>query len=152
MKTCTRCGATHDDSAKFCTSCGAAFEAEAKTETANESINENVFGVETSDQAPAEKAGSRQINVGLLVWSIINIVACRTPLGIASLVFVIVAQSATTAENEASNLKIAKILNIIGTSAMAVFVVLYIIFFVIVLIAGGMSAMEHDITHTLFIR
>ena len=90
--------------------------------------------------------------MGQLVWAIINIVACCTPLGIASLVFVIVAQSASTAENEASNLKIAKILNIIGTSVMAVFVVLYVIFFVIILVASGMSVMEHDITHTLFIR
>ena len=123
MKTCTRCGATHDDSAKFCTSCGAAFEAEAKTETANESINENVFGVETSDQAPTEKAGSRQLNVGQLIWSIINVLACCTPLGIASLILTILAQSAATAADEESKLKTAKTLNLIGTIVGAIGVI-----------------------------
>ena len=76
-------------------------------------------------------------NTGLLVWSIINLVLCCMPLGIAGLVMTLNAKNCMSMEEEQQKLKTAKTLNLIGTIGGAVVVVLYI-----VLIVTGALAMD----------
>ena len=80
---------------------------------------------------------SGQTNTGLLVWSIINLVLCCMPLGIAGLVMTLNAKNCMSMEEEQQKLKTAKTLNLIGTIGGAVVVVLYI-----VLIVTGALAMD----------
>ena len=76
---------------------------------------------------PYGQAPSGQTNTGLLVWSIINLVICCLPLGIAGLIFTLNAKNALNAEEEAQKLKTAKTCNLIGTIGGAVVVILYVI-------------------------
>ena len=69
----------------------------------------------------------RQTNTGLLGGSIINLVICCLPLGIAGLIFTLNAKNALNAEEEAQKLKTAKTCNLIGTIGGAVVVILYVI-------------------------
>lgn len=78
---------------------------------------------------------SRQLSVGQLVWSIINIVLGCMPLGVAALVMTILAQSADWASQEKRRLRAAMVLNIIGSCLLPV---LLILFFVIII--GSLAA------------
>ena len=67
----------------------------------------------------------RQLAVGQLVWSIINIVMGFMPLGIAALVMTILAQSADWASQEKRRLRAAMVLNIISSCLLPLVVLLF---------------------------
>ncbi len=131
MAFCKNCGTQLDENANFCPSCGAAQSPVPPAEPI----------VEQPAQAPAPQKASGILNVGQLVWSIINLVACCTPLGLAALIITILAKDAPTAEEESKKLKTAKTCNLIGTIGSAVIVILYIVFFVVLTAVGVSSAM-----------
>lgn len=123
MAFCKNCGSQIDDGSKFCSVCGANQESPEQQQT-----NEPIY------TAPVTPKASGTLNVGMLVWSIIDLLMCCMPLGIVSLIMTIMAQNAASAQEEASKLKTAKICNLIGTIATGVFLIIYI-----VLIAVGVA-------------
>lgn len=50
-----------------------------------------------------------------MVWSIVNLICCCLPLGIVGLVFTLTAKNEMTPEGRDSKLRLAAILNIVGT-------------------------------------
>jgi uncharacterized membrane protein YvbJ len=126
MAYCSNCGTKLEENAKFCLACG------TPTEQTENNINATSF--ESTTPAPAKASGN--LNVAQLVWSIINLVVCCMPLGIAGLVMTIFAKDASTAEEEAKKLKTAKTCNLIGTIGSAVFYVLYFAFILILALSG----------------
>ena len=124
MAYCSNCGVKLEDNAKFCLSCGTPTEQTENTETVAPSFE---------DTTPAPAKASGVLNVGQLVWSIINLIACCMPLGIAGLLMTIFAKDAPSAEEEAKKLKTAKTCNLIGTIGGAVY---FIVCFVIGLVIG----------------
>jgi len=124
MAFCKNCGSRIDDGSKFCSVCGASQES-----TEQQQPGEPIYNIE-----PVIPKASGTLNVGMLVWSIINLLMCCMPLGIASLIMTIMAQGAASAQEEASKLKTAKICNLIGTIATGVLIIAYII-----LIAVGVA-------------
>ncbi len=120
MAFCRKCGSELTEGQLFCTKCGEPVEV----------MNNN----NTSEPAPApvEKA---KLNVGMLVWSIINMLCCGTVVGIVALVFTIMADNQPI-EKANGYLKVAKILNIVATALAAVIVVIYIIWIIFVLVFG----------------
>ncbi len=146
MAFCNNCGAQLEENAKFCPSCGTAQteQAPAVLDTPVEPVTpmEPVTPVTPAAEipvqevAPAPAKASGSLNVAQLVWSIINLILCCTPLGIASLIFTVIAKDAPTAEEEAKKLKTAKTCNLIGTIGGGVFIILYIVFVVLVTMLG----------------
>ena len=129
MAFCKNCGAELPDDAKFCTSCGAPAQ-ENETVKATPVVNETVY---TETPAPKE----RTLNVGMLVFSIINMALyCGVVFGIISLIMTILAKNADTDESERSKLKTAKILNIIGIIITSVLALLYVVIFVFSVLLG----------------
>ena len=131
---CKKCGNQVDDTQKFCPYCG---EAQTQTEAAGETVNaepiaEPVFVAE-------EPKKERSLNVGMLVWSILNMVFCCVPFGIVGLVMTILSKTADTDEDSESKIKKAKTFNLLSTILGAVFVVFYFIF-VFMLALFGMEA------------
>lgn len=142
MTFCTNCGKDLKENDKFCPECGAPRpEAQAKAENAEAPyippiVDIPITGAAATSTPEAPVYGTpktRSLNVGLLVWSLINLILCCMPLGIASLVMTIVAKDATTDEEEAKKLKTAKVCNLIGTIGSIVFYVVYVV--VIILVA-----------------
>lgn len=123
MAFCKNCGSQIDDGSKFCSVCGA-----SQGSTEQQQPSEPIY------MEPVIPKASGNLNVGMLVWSIINLLMCCMPLGIASLIMTIMAQNAASAQEEASKLKTAKICNLIGTIATGVLIIAYII-----LIAVGVA-------------
>jgi len=122
MAYCSNCGTKLDENAKFCLACGTPTEQTENTETVAPSFE---------DTTPAPAKASGVLNVGQLVWSIINLIACCMPLGIAGLLMTIFAKDAPSAEEEAKKLKTAKTCNLIGTIGGAVwFILCFIIGFI----------------------
>ena len=123
MANCKKCGVEIEDGVELCEACKAAAEetpAEAPAE--NEAVS--------NDYVPEAPKGSGVFNVGMLVWSIINLLFCCQALGIASLILTIMAKCATSPEDEAKKIKSAKICNIIGTvGGVIIFAVSFIIGF-----------------------
>ena len=122
MKYCGKCGQEILDEAVICVHCGASQEEEALK--------------------PAKKAG--KLNVGMLVWSIINIVfggvgsGLPFAFGAAALVMTILASTAKTEEKVSLFAKLAKIFNIVATALIGVVlcmamlvVIFYVVYFVI---------------------
>jgi uncharacterized membrane protein YvbJ len=124
MAYCKNCGVALEENAKFCANCGASQEETVAAEITTEEI-----------VAPAPKKASGNLNIAQLVWSIINLIACCGPLGIAGLVLTIIAKDAPSAEDEAKKLKAAKTCNLIGTIGGAVITVLYTVIVVFAMIA-----------------
>jgi uncharacterized membrane protein YvbJ len=129
MAYCKNCGVALEENAKFCATCGASQEETVAAEITTEEI--------TAEEivAPAPKKASGNLNIAQLVWSIINLIACCGPLGIAGLVLTIIAKDAPSAEDEAKKLKAAKTCNLIGTIGGAVITVLYTVIVVFAMIA-----------------
>lgn len=133
MAFCKNCGAELAEDQKFCANCGAVVEEAPAAEPVAEPIAEPVAEPVILDEAP-KKAG---LNVGMLVWSIIGIVCCCTPLSVAALIFTILAAN-NTPEDAASKISKAKLFNILSVVLGAV---CFIFYFVIVLLAGLLTGL-----------
>ena len=146
MAYCKNCGNQIDDGSKFCSFCGA-------NQESNEQHQYSAPEQETVEQNPAEQQytgafyteplvpkASGALKVGMLVWSIINLVMCCMPLGIVSLIMTVMAQNATSAQDEIDKLKTAKICNLIGTIAVGIFVVIYIVLVGLAVVVGVSAA------------
>ena len=131
MAFCKNCGNELPDDAKFCTSCGAPAQ-ENETVEATPVVNETVY---TETPAPKE----RSLNVGMLVFSIINTALCCQLFGIIAIIMTILARTADTDETEHSRLKTAKTLNILGVVLGFVISVAYIIFMFVIGLAAGLE-------------
>ena len=131
MAFCKNCGNELPDGAKFCTSCGAPAQ-ENETVEATPVVNETVY---TETPAPKE----RSLNVGMLVFSIINTALCCQLFGIIAIIMTILARTADTDEGENSKLKTAKTLNILGVVLGFVISVAYIIFMFVIGLAAGLE-------------
>ncbi len=136
MAFCKNCGLELDEGTGFCPNCGTKqAPATAQNDTAaqndaqaqNNTNSDQNFGTvnegaapqpgfdPNSFSAPIPPKASGVLNVAQLVWAIINLLCCCTPLGIAALILTVMAKDAPTAEEEAKKLKTAKTCNIIGT-------------------------------------
>ena len=131
MAFCKNCGNELPDGAKFCTSCGAPAQ-DNETVEATPVVNETVY---TETPAPKE----RSLNVGMLVFSIINTALCCQLFGIIAIIMTILARTADTDEGENSKLKTAKTLNILGVVLGFVISVAYIIFMFVIGLAAGLE-------------
>ena len=118
MAYCSNCGTKLEDGTKLCPMCGS-----YQHDTQNAYVN---------DQSIERSSGN--LNVGQLVWSIINIVLCCVPLGIAALILTILAKDSPSREEELKKIKAARTCNIIGSVSVAALVIIYVI-----LIAVGIS-------------
>lgn len=108
---CKTCGAKNDENASYCVNCGSCLTVEGGT---------------SSNQASDQK---RKINVAQLVWSIISMGCLCLPLGVVSLIFVIMAQDAKTDEEERNNIKVARTCNLIASIlGVSVFVLCFFAF------------------------
>ena len=133
MAFCKNCGVEIEDGTELCSACAEA--------TATEQVEVGVI----DEVEPA----SKKLNVGSLVWSIINIIVCGGTnfiswgLGIAALVFTILGYTSTTAEAERKKLKLSKTFNLISTILAVVtvvaLVVFYVIYFVLIFALAGSS-------------
>ncbi len=128
MAYCKNCGVALEENAKFCANCGASQEETVAAEITTEEI-----------VAPAPKKASGNLNIAQLVWSIINLIACCGPLGIAGLILTIIAKDAPSAEDEAKKLKVAKTCNLIGTIGGIIISILYIIAYIALIVLGVAS-------------
>ncbi len=127
MAFCPNCGKPVEEGENFCQGCGTNLNTN-ETNNAAVSSNEPVIN--------STMPKKRVLNTAQLVWAIINIVMCCTPLGIAALIFAIIAKDAADDETEQKQLKTAKTCNLIGTIGGAVLVILYFLLIVIGTIAG----------------
>ena len=123
MAFCKKCGAEIEGESKYCSVCGTYQESE---------VNDQIFN-----------KASGKLNVGSLIWSIINVLMCCMPLGIASLVMTILAQNASDAEDEAKKLKTAKTFNLIATIGGAVIIIVYII----IVVVAGLAVASNEIAY-----
>ena len=139
MAFCKNCGAQIEEGAKFCPSCGTAQAEQAPAEVVTPEVEIPAQEFVAPAMPTIEKA-SGNLNVAQLIWAIINLIACCTPLGIVSLIFTVIAKDAATAEEEAKKLKTAKTCNLIGTIVGAVGIILYIVFVVVMAMIGAMGA------------
>lgn len=130
MAYCSNCGTKLEENAKFCLACG------TPTEQTENSTTTNTVSVEEVAPAPAKASGV--LNMPMLIWAIINLIACCTPLGIASLILTILAKDAPSAEEEAKKIKTVKTCNLIGTIGGAIFTIFYIVMMFIAILEGGL--------------
>ncbi len=138
MAFCSNCGAKLEENAKFCSACGTSTE--ASSETAPVSAEQaNEFSAPDMGSSPAKASGN--LNMSMLIWAIINTVACCMPIGIAGLLFTIFAKDAPSAEEEAKKLKTAKTFNLIGTIAGVVYVIFCVVLGVIIGLSESMYYM-----------
>lgn len=112
MAFCKNCGANIDDLAVMCPTCGT--------------------NVKTQNIVTEPKKGN--LNIGLLIWSIINMTICCSlfslPLGIVGLVFTLMAKNKPTIEEEKKAIKVAMICNLIGTILAVILTIIGIVFII----------------------
>ncbi len=88
---------------------------------------------------PTASLGSMQLNTTkLTVWSIVNLICCCMPLGIAGLVFSLTAKNKPTPDAQNKALQNALTMNMIGTIGGAVVQILY----VIMMVSSGLAAYQ----------
>ncbi|MBQ7376905.1 MAG: zinc-ribbon domain-containing protein [Clostridia bacterium] len=135
MAFCSNCGTKLEENEKFCPNCGTQREQVANAQNAEASAEPQVVvnnGNQNENYNAAVMGASGKLDTPSLVWSIINLIVCCQPLGIASLILTILAKEAPTAADEEKKLKAAKICNLIGTIGAAVIYFCYIIFYVFI--------------------
>ena len=100
----------------FCRNCGSVLVGEVCTSCGRR-------------ETEAQRA-SGVLNVGFLIWSIINMVVFCTmvgmPLGIVALVMTLMAKDARSAKDEAQKLKIALICNLLATAISVGLILLFV--------------------------
>lgn len=124
MAFCSNCGSKLEENAKFCLACG------TPTEQTENSTTENIAPVEEAAPAPAKASGV--LNMSMLVWAIINLIACCMPLGIVGLVLTIMAKDAPSAEEEAKKIKTAKTCNLIGSIGGVIYILVSLVLGVLI--------------------
>ena len=124
MKFCTNCGAALDGE-KFCTNCG------APTGAANDER-------EAKRSEPKKNTQPNRLSIGMLVFSIINMVTGAKTLGIISLVLTLLSAETADGSRSVKYMKIAKILNIIGVVVTVLTVVAIVVYTVLMVIAGSL--------------
>lgn len=134
MNKCKFCGAELADGTAFCSTCGAKTDTiptyDAKTEQASKGAAYNATRIPTRD-----------INIGMLVWSVINIifgscVCLPFILGVISIVFTVLAKDALTDEKSAQYIKLAKIINIVTSVLIAVALIVMVVLAILGVAAG----------------
>ncbi len=118
MAFCRKCGSELTEGQLFCIKCG------EPVDTMNNTTAEAQAAPEA---APAEKA---KLNVGMLIWSIINMICCASILGIVALIFTILADNQPL-EKANGYMRIAKILNIVATVISVLLIMLSIFVFIL---------------------
>lgn len=143
MAVCPKCNANVPDNAAACPQCGAAMPAVPGQPAAPvyQQPGYQQPGYQPpmpGYQQPYAPTLKRQLNTGMLVWSIINLFLC-TIMGIIGLVYTVTAQDAVSDEEEQQKLKTAKTLNLIGSIVAAVSIVISIVVAVVLpaLMIGG---------------
>ena len=117
---CKYCGAEIEEGLVFCKQCGK---------------------VAADLVAPEQAAENKStLNVGMLVWAIINMVICCQPAGIVALIFTLLAKYEEKVKSD-KYIGIAKIFNIVGT-VYGVLSVIVSIFIAIFFFATMMSAIS----------
>ena len=121
MAFCRNCGKELGDDQTVCTGCGAPAVEEIKIETSAQSKK-------------------KDLNIGMLVWSLINLVLCsQVAAGVIALIFTLLAKGETDEKSARYN-KIAKIANIVGTICAAVLVLFLVVFYIfMIILAFGMA-------------
>ena len=142
MAFCRNCGTKLEEGEKFCPSCGTQREEAAQNaqnaqsaQSADAAAEPQIVinnGNQNENYNAAMMGASGKLDTPSLVWSIINLLVCCQPLGIASLILTILAKDAPSAAEEEKKLKTAKTCNLIGTIGAAVFYFCYIIFYVFI--------------------
>ena len=117
MKYCTHCGAELHEEQVICVKCGCMVQ----------------NGAPAAPQAPKK----RGMSTGMLIFSIFTLLFCCQPIGIAAIVFTLLANDAKSDEDEQKKLRTAKILNIIAMVFGALILIFYI--FVVLLELGSMG-------------
>ncbi len=138
MAFCSKCGSYMTDDARFCQNCGA-------NRHRNEDEKPNLSPEETQNTgatdpsaAPADLPAPRSLNLVSMVWAIVNMVCCCTPLGIVSLILTVIAQDTADDEKRKKFSRSALICNIIGTAICVLLCVVYIV----LIVAGVLTAAE----------
>jgi len=146
MAFCTNCGAPIKEDQKFCGNCGAPINKtneEAKEEQQSNNFNSDQQG--NYNEAPGYEPISEEVfettakkgklNIGMLVWAIINTVisfcSCCLPFGIIPLIFSLMTNSEDY-EVSQKNRKRALVWNIVVSSLIlfvTVFEIVFVVFF-----------------------
>lgn len=149
MAFCPNCGAEVKEGAAFCPSCGAPVNKAAEPTPAPQPQPQAAPAYTAPQpqyqapyQAPVQQKASGQLNTGMLVFSIINMVlGCGTLvsfiLALVALIMTIGAKDKPTAEEEAKALKTAKTLNIVALVLLIIGVIIGVVISIISAIAAG---------------
>jgi len=132
MAYCSNCGYQLEENAKFCPACGTKTETSAETLAEEAPVTEIPTPVESTIETPAPAKASGVLNMPMLIWAIINLIACCMPLGIAGLVLTIMAKDAPSETEEAKKLKTAKTCNIIGSIGGVIYILICFVLGVII--------------------
>lgn len=125
MAYCKKCGAQIDGDATYCPSCGA-------------NQGESFIGMTFNNDVGLDRA-SGKINIGQMIWAIINLISCCQILGIVSIIMVVLAKDAPSAQEEAKKVRCAMICNIIGTVGGIIVTVLSAVYSAVILEYIGSS-------------
>lgn len=124
MKYCSYCGVQLADNDIYCSRCGKPVytpAAEQQAPPTEEGSNPNYYYSQPNPNNPTYNPKvKRPLNTLNLVWGIVNAALGTISffpliLGIAAIVFTVIAQDAVTDYDYQYKLKIAKILNIVGS-------------------------------------
>lgn len=125
MAFCRRCGNEIKEDAKFCHACGMKTEPTYKPAPAPAPAPTPVAPI---IQTPTPEKSSGVLKISMLIWSLINLLSCCSPLAIAGLILTILAKDASTAEEERKKLKSAKVCNLIATIISVICVIIYALY------------------------
>ncbi len=131
---CSNCGAAIDDNAYVCVNCGVAVNRGGVAPTYQQ-------GYVGPQGQPALEPGSRKLNVGMLVWSIINTLLFGGILGIIGIILTAVASGEVFRQDELKRLKAAKIVNIVST-VLGVLIIALAIFMLVLIIMYSPELIE----------
>jgi hypothetical protein len=133
MKKCNICGKHVAQDAESCPECGNPFGSShpdpQNTDYQQEPVNPDQPKLETAPVAPATSEGNPAPVVNAtpyLIWSILNVVFCCMPLGIAGIIYANKAGKAATPEEGQKHLGTARIICIIATVAGFILSLIYI--------------------------
>ncbi len=137
---CRNCGNDIGEEEKFCKNCGAPAEEPKAQEPVQQTPAQGSSSYTETYNADKNSGKKRfELNVKSLIWSILNLMCCCQPLGIAGLIFTILASNATNETDNKNKSKYANICNLIGMigGVIALLAIILYYVFVIVLMVGS---------------